>query len=346
MDEIKKLLTRDNFREGVFQRDNHKCVMCGSPAQDAHHILERRLFPDGGYYLDNGASLCGECHLKAEMTTLSVEEIREKCGIKNKVLPPHFYSDVVYTKWGDTILTNGQRTAGELFHDESVQKILKIGDVLGSYTKYIKYPRTFHCPWSGYVGEDDRIATDLGVFNERIVVTEKMDGENTTMYRDKLHARSVDGNSHWTQSYVRSIHSRIAYEIPEDWRICGENLYAKHSIEYTDLESYFYIFSIWNEKNECLSWNETVEWCELLDLPHVPVLFDGKWTEQPEKIHKHLWEKKVDEKCHEGYVIRSADKFAYNEFRSKVLKYVRKNHVTTATHWKYSNITINKLNEK
>ena len=44
------LLTRDQFREGVFKRDNHKCVICRAPAVDAHHIIERRLWTDGGYY--------------------------------------------------------------------------------------------------------------------------------------------------------------------------------------------------------------------------------------------------------------------------------------------------------
>ena len=71
------LLTRDKFREGVFERDNHKCVICQAPAQDAHHIIERRLFPDGGYYLDNGSSLCGDCHYKAEQTVITPQEIRE-----------------------------------------------------------------------------------------------------------------------------------------------------------------------------------------------------------------------------------------------------------------------------
>lgn len=50
-----KLLTRDEFREGVFERDGHKCVVCGDDARDAHHIMERRLFADGGYYMENGA---------------------------------------------------------------------------------------------------------------------------------------------------------------------------------------------------------------------------------------------------------------------------------------------------
>jgi len=337
------LLSRDDFREGVFKRDNHTCIMCQNPAQDAHHILERRLFSDGGYYISNGASLCGECHLKAETTEISVEEIREKLGIKKKVLPPHLYTDVIYTKWGDTILSNGMRTPGELFHDESVQKVLKAGNMLDRYTQYIKYPRTYHVPYSGYIGEDDRIQNDMSIFKGDIVVTEKLDGENTTMYNDHIHARSVDGNSHWTQSYVKQLHSTIAYDIPKNFRICGENMFAKHSIKYDNLKSYFYVFSIWNEKNICLSWDDTCEWAALFGLATVPVLYRGQWDDSPEKLHKHIWEKKIDETRHEGYVIRNAGEFSYGQFRTNTMKYVRKNHVTSASHWKFSNIEQNEL---
>ncbi len=31
------LLTRDQFRNQVFQRDANKCVVCGDKAQGAHH---------------------------------------------------------------------------------------------------------------------------------------------------------------------------------------------------------------------------------------------------------------------------------------------------------------------
>ena len=51
---MKTLITRDDFRQSVFERDSHRCVICGEPAKDAHHILERRLFPDGGYYKEFG----------------------------------------------------------------------------------------------------------------------------------------------------------------------------------------------------------------------------------------------------------------------------------------------------
>lgn len=60
-------MDRTQFRNQVFKRDNHKCVICSSPAEDVHHILERRLFPDGGYELGNGASVCGTCHIKCEL---------------------------------------------------------------------------------------------------------------------------------------------------------------------------------------------------------------------------------------------------------------------------------------
>ena len=85
------VLTRDAFRDGVFARDEHRCVICKSTGPlDAHHIVERRLWPDGGYYLANGVSLCEAHHRAAEATTLSCEEIRAAAGIGIVLLPPAF----------------------------------------------------------------------------------------------------------------------------------------------------------------------------------------------------------------------------------------------------------------
>src|SRR5260221_219878 len=151
-----KLLTRDEFREAVFERDDHKCVVCGKPAIDAHHIMERRLWQDGGYYLENGASLCEEHHLMAESTKLDCEMIREFAGIKPVALPPHLYKDQKYDKWGNPIMFDCSRLRGELFYDESVQKI--IAPYLGIFnTLRVKYPRTYHLPWSPSVTSDDRV---------------------------------------------------------------------------------------------------------------------------------------------------------------------------------------------
>jgi hypothetical protein len=336
------LLTRDEFREKVFNRDNNKCVLCNSPAQDAHHIMERKLWSDGGYYLDNGASLCAYHHILAEQTNISCEEIRSSISAFDKVmLPPHLYKDEIYDKWGNIILPNKYRLKGELFYDVSVQKILELGNVLGMFVDYVKYPRTYHLPWSEGITKDDRVLINCDNFvGKHVIVTIKMDGENTTIYNNYIHARSVDYHPHFSRDWVKNLQSQIGYNIPKGYRICGENLFAKHSIKYNKLPSYFMVFSIWNDKNVCLSWKETKEWAELLGLQTVPIIYDGIWDEN---IIKKLYNPVYNEEQCEGYVVRLYEEYNYGSFRNCVAKFVRKNHITTHGHWMRSFIEQNKM---
>ena len=69
----------------------------------------------------------------------------------------------------------------------------------------------------------------------------------------------------------------INERVPEDWRVCGESMYAEHSIRYDELETFFYAFSIWDDDNYCLDWAEFLRWCELLNIEHVPVIYIGKF---------------------------------------------------------------------
>jgi hypothetical protein len=339
-----KLLTRDEFREGVFSRDGHKCVICGEAAQDAHHIMERRLFSDGGYYLENGASLCGKHHIMAEETILDCDDIRQAAGIESVLLPEHLYADQEYDKWGNPVIANGQRLKGELFYDESVQKILAQGDVLHHFSKYVKYPRSYHTPWSDKVTKDDKVLpNDDHFLGKDVVVTLKMDGENTSFYNDYVHARSINSGSHPTRNKVKEIWSRVGYQLSEDERICGENLYAKHSIEYTDLPSYFMVFSWW-DGNTCLSWDETVFNAQACDLEVVPVVYRGMYDR--DIIHKMYEQNHAGPTC-EGYVIRLASEFTYGEFRRSLMKYVdpafREKVNQSHGHWISQKITANKL---
>lgn len=324
-----KLLHRDDFRESVFARDKHICVICGNPAKDAHHIMERRLFSDGGYYLDNGASVCAECHLDCESTDISTQQVREAAGISRIVLPDHLYDDQEYDKWGNIVLPNGKRLRGELFADESVQKILK--DHLHEFAPYVKYPRTHHVPWSENIHDDERVVPSMREFElaNFVFVTEKMDGENTTMYRDNIHARSLDSRNHESRNWVKNFWSRISGDIPEGWRICGENLYATHSIKYSELPSYFVGFSIWNEKNICLNFVETRTWFKLLGITPAPLLFKGRYADFK---HSNIWTPESSKRS-EGYVISVGGSFGFGAFRHCVAKFVRKDHVQTVKHW-------------
>ncbi len=335
-----KLYTRDEFRNLCLARDNNSCVICHEQNElSVHHIIERRLWSNGGYYLENGATVCDIHHIEAEQTVLSCDTLREKCGIKKIVKPSQFYDDDIIDKWGNYILPNGQRLVGELFHDESVQKIIQ--PVLHLFSKYVKYGRTYHFPWSPGLTKDDRILESLKDFEgQNIVVTVKMDGENTTMYNGYIHARSLSYESHPSRDRIKALHGQINHEIPEGWRICGENLYAKHSIHYKNLEDYFLVFSVWNDKNICLSWGETKEWAELLGLKTVPVLYEGPWNE---KVLRTLYKSQFDKDECEGYVARVSKEFGHSQFKKVIGKYVRANHIQTHGHWMREQIQPNKL---
>ena len=717
------LLDRDSFRKGVFERDGYRCVICKATGvrMDAHHIIERRLWDDGGYYLDNGATLCDEpshlllsdprdretfekspvgCHMLAEQTVLTCDRIREAAGIKKVVIPEHLYRDLNFDKWGNILHPDGSRTKGELFYDESVQKVLRAGGVLDAFRAYVKYPRTYHLPWSPGLTDDDRMLPSTSVFEGReVVITEKMDGEClaaktwitmgdgsrrsirdlvinnavgltvlgkttngdivetkitktynngpsddwlrvqvkgkhssfhsiyctpqelfyvpgqgyvpatqvngspveliesfqpltrrqeqlllgkllgdgslhinrnrdkyedhnrqsalvqwshkaeheeyvywfmnalgsfagsinrtnivsgygtrmkkawtksshaiyrsfydsttrfpksldqfsplslavffmddgslthserqrdriqfsvcdyteyqcdlliaafsrlgvtatrkfydywylivdadnteilssliaqyippvmqyklpaayrgryiamlddestsieyyirevmvvgvdqkvplnqrikydletethnffangvlvhncTTLYRDYMHARSLEEEHHESRGWVKKLHAEICYQIPEGWRICGENLYALHSIPYPELSSYFQVFSIWDENNTCLSWDDTVLYAGVLGLETVKVVARGTWDEDAVR--------KLGELVHtdrtEGFVVRLAAAFPYGSFRKSIAKWVRPNHVQTTHNWKMRSVVKNGL---
>lgn len=120
-----KLLSRTEFKASVFKRDKFTCVFCDKPACDTHHILDRALWSDGGYYLNNGASVCEAHHWDCERTTITVKEVYQTCGITDIILPEGFDSTQSYDKWGNIMLPDGMRKPGPMFHTDGVQKIFK-----------------------------------------------------------------------------------------------------------------------------------------------------------------------------------------------------------------------------
>jgi hypothetical protein len=204
-----------------------------------------------------------------------------------------------------------------------------------------KYPRTYHLPWSLGITSDDKVMRNLDrLRGQAVVVTEKMDGENTTLYRDIFHARSLDSRHHPSRDWVKGLWGRIRHDIPEGWRVCVENLYAQHSIAYTSLESYTYGISVWDSNNYCLSWEATRFRFGYFGIPVAPVLYEGVFDET---IVKRLYDEKRDGKTKEGYVVRLKDSFHYSEFSECAGKFVRSSHVQTDKHWSTGPVVPNKL---
>jgi hypothetical protein len=206
--------------------------------------------------------------------------------------------------------------------------------------KKYKYPRTLHLPWSNSVTSKDKILPTTKHFEgKQVVITEKMDGENTTLYRDYLHARSIDSKHHPSRDWIKQFHSVVSYKIPPGWRICGENLYAKHSIHYKVLKSYFQAFSVWDDTNTCLDYDSSLELLNALSIDYPKVLYRGLWNEA---LITSL-SKAIDTRYAEGYVVRVAHSFKYKDFGISIAKWVRPSHVQTDNHWMHEKIVPNIL---
>ena len=198
-----------------------------------------------------------------------------------------------------------------------------------------KYPRTFHFPFSEGATDDDRIQAEWqDILQQELVITEKLDGENTCLKANGVYARShgaVNRNP-WARP-VWDIWERIGHSLG-DLHVFGENMYAVHSIEYACLGHYFYVFAI-RDGAQWLSWDETAEYAQILELPLVPLVARGHFTENDLKkiITQKQREGSLLGGTSEGVVCRTAAIFHNDDFANCVLKYVRHNHVQTDEHW-------------
>lgn len=118
-----KLLSRDSFIAAVSQRFLGYCAFCREPLAYAHQIMDRRLFPDDGYYLGNGIGLCNKHYKLAQATLISVEELRAKAELE-ALLPPGLRADTTYDRWGNIIVNPTMIILGPLKKEPVMMRAL------------------------------------------------------------------------------------------------------------------------------------------------------------------------------------------------------------------------------
>ncbi|MBX7227030.1 MAG: RNA ligase family protein [Chitinophagales bacterium] len=235
-----------------------------------------------------------------------------------------------------------------------------------------KYGRSLHAQISLGTTSDDRFMPNgyVKAFAEmsKLVLTEKLDGQNNCFNKYGVFARSHANAS--IHPWDKPLHER--WELMKndlgDIEIFGENMYGIHSIEYRQLDSYFYVFAV-REGERWLSWEEVQFYAALFDFPTVPTITlkkalkecIGMYADENKVLDYWLtqnlgmtWLESVEtpglldgrnplteQPCSEGFVIRNADAFhmnegvisvATNEFNN-LFKLVRKAHVKTDVHW-------------
>lgn len=308
------------FTMQVRERDAEACVVCGSKDIHVTHIFSPKLWDTNPDFPENAVCLCAKHREAALKTHLKVEELIEHAGLEERPLPQQLHAVERYDRWGNVMLKDGRRARGELFFDEEARGWLERGGVLDSFTPFVKYPRTFTLPWSDVVGVGDRVLASVEPLKRgAVVVTEKMDGENVTLYRDFLHTRSVARIKHESRVWLDEFWESIRYDIPEDWRICGEYLFVTHTVAYDRLPSYFMGFSVWNERNICLSWEDTTSFFERIGVSQIPPIYVGPLD--CDAIDA-AWRAKGNP-ASEGYVIRSMGPIPMSDFRRLSAKFIR-----------------------
>lgn len=204
-----------------------------------------------------------------------------------------------------------------------------------------KYGRTFHLPISPGATSDDKIMSSVqGLMVPDLLVTEKMDGENTTIHRHGTHARSPDSRYHPSRDWLKGFAACISPKLEENERIIGENLFAKHSIAYDALTSYFMGFSL-IIGDEVQSWDLTLRRFNFLGVTPVPTLYRGPFRND---LFKEL-AASLNPSKQEGFVVRIAGPFREADMQICMGKYVRAGHVQSETHWMQAELTPNRLLE-
>jgi hypothetical protein len=208
----------------------------------------------------------------------------------------------------------------------------------------MKYPRTYHLPYSPGATKDDKKLQDdwFNYFEgEEIVITEKLDGENTAFTSKDVYARShgAPTRSPWSRNLWDNdgLYWKVKPLLLDNEIVFGENLYGEHSIHYNKLSDYWYMFAEYDEVSKrWASWDFVKYWAKILNVPTVPELWRGVVTDENSLktlVDFYTKEPSIYGDKREGVVIRVTKSFSEEDFSHNVCKWVRKDHVTTSIHW-------------
>ncbi|WP_421365808.1 RNA ligase family protein [Agrobacterium tumefaciens] len=202
-----------------------------------------------------------------------------------------------------------------------------------------KYGRTYHLQISPGASSDDKFVPSLkGLMVPDLVVTEKMDGENTTIHAGGTYARSPDSRYHPSRDWMKAFAAGVSPQLGREERIVGENLYARHSIAYDSLPSYFMGFA-WIVGNEVQAWDLTLIRLNELGIAPVPTLYRGPFRPG---LFEQLAQS-IDTLSQEGFVVRVATSFPEAEMPFRMGKFVRVDHVRSEKHWMSTAVVPNRL---
>ena len=209
-------------------------------------------------------------------------------------------------------------------------------------TRFVKFPRTHWLPIGEKPYKSERYLTGKEVdnlFSGEVHVSEKLDGANVGIsYHDgilvlqKRGSFIGDGEHPQYGAFKKWASSRYHpfSQLPEGTVLFGEWLFARHSIHYTRLPDYFFVFDVW--QGGFLPVEERDSLAERLGLYVPPTIYQGiiAIDDIPHLIRQSYY----SDELMEGVVVRN----------SRVRgKYVRPDFIRGQEHWSKYNFEKNQL---
>jgi hypothetical protein len=304
-------MRREDFREQVCERDGYECIVPWCPSDvtpdpegpgEQHHILDKELWPDGGYRPKNGVNVCNDHHRMSENNEIPPQAhwrwIVENAGKEGTYVPLPADAHEGVSR-GDTVgVWTGPETASEFAVDKWGESF--DSPPHGDIREYHKYPSTRHLLplyWHSDIGtaamrtgRDDTGLTSVESFLDiPLVTTVKMDGSNAMLVADTdepVRARNGRDAEHGSFDHLKQEYwDRNVYEnLPDHLQVFGENLYAKHSIHYgcphdgcggcdrrnmgPAVRDVFVVFGVYDTRFDLwLSWPETEAVADQIGFP-------------------------------------------------------------------------------
>lgn len=206
----------------------------------------------------------------------------------------------------------------------------------------MKFPRTYHLPYSPGKTSDDKAHSvahiETNFLGKLLYITEKLDGECQYWDNASYHLRSESSTGDYLRSRSKSKWASIAYKIPSHIGLYIEDISNEHSIRYVNKDNPFYLIAAFDKESKHLFSYEYLEQLACAyTLQVIPLLgkqFISSYTDLEESVVTTTSNSSTLGGDLEGVVLYpKLDNVLISGWSDNTAKWVRKDHVKTTEHW-------------
>ena len=213
-----------------------------------------------------------------------------------------------------------------------------------------KYEKTYRINHKDFYSKGKFLLTpkeEKLLLNGKVIITEKMDGANTGIFKKKgkIFLQKRSGNvddSHpqfkfFKNQWYWNNYKKIK-KIPDNLCVYGELMRCVHTIYYDKLPDWFLVFDVYDlKREEYWSWDKVLDLCNKIGLHTVPFIYEGKVNK--DTLKQLMPKESTYGNIAEGIVVKNYKQ----QLRGKLVKPSFIKDPSFNKHWSKKTATYNKL---